>query len=136
MPRVSNASSSGVFISHRAQDTVLAERLATELQQAGFQVWLDEWEIGIGDLITQRMNAGLANARYVIVCYSDTGVLSPWMSQEWMTALARQLEGQDVKLLPARLSGGEPPAILVGVKYADLVADWDKGIADLIRAMR
>lgn len=126
----------GVFISHRGQDAALAERLATDLKQAGYQVWLDEWEIGIGDLITREMNAGLQDARYVIVCYSSAGVLSPWMSQEWLTALSRQLEGHDVKLLPALLSGGEPPAILAGVKYADLVADWNKGVADLIRAMR
>ena len=97
---------------------------------------MDEWEILIGDSVVERINAGLEKAKYVVVCYSEAGVLSKWMSREWMASLARQLEGHDIKLLPARLSGGTPPAILADIRYADLVADWDRGIKDLLRAMR
>ncbi len=125
-----------VFISHRRQDTALAERLAEEIRQAGFQVWFDEWNIRIGDSIVERINTGLENARYLILCYSDAGVLSPWMSREWMSALARQLNGYGISVLPARLSGGEPPAILADIKYADLVQDWSRGVTDLLYAMR
>ena len=125
-----------VFISHRKQDVALAEQLAEEIRQAGFQVWFDEWNIRIGDSIVERINTGLENARYLILCYSDAGVLSPWMSREWMSALARQLDGYGVRVLPARLSGGEPPAILADIKYADLVQDWGRGVADLLQAMR
>ena len=125
-----------VFISHRKQDTALAKQLAEEISKAGFQVWLDEWNIHIGDSIVERINAGLENARYLIVCYSEAGVLSPWMSREWMSALARQLQGYKIRVLPVRLSGGEPPAILADIKYADLVQDWTRSIAELLRAMR
>ncbi len=125
-----------VFISHRGQDAALANRLAQEIQQAGFRVWLDEWDIRVGDSIVERIDAGLDDARYVVVCYSDAGVLSPWMSREWMSALARLLEGHGVKVLPVRLSGGQPPAILADIRYADLVRDWQRGVADLLRAMR
>ena len=124
------------FISHRKQDAALAERLAEEIRQAGFQVWFDEWNIRIGDSIIERINAGLENARYLILCYSEAGVLSPWMSREWMSALARQLQGYNVRVLPVRLSGGEPPAILADIKYADLVQGWTRGVAELLRAMR
>lgn len=126
----------GVFISHRGEDANLAERLADDIRQAGFQVWLDEWEIDLGDSIVERINSGLENARYVVLCYSNAGVLSPWMGREWMSALARQLNGYGVKVLPVRLSGGEPPAILADIKYADLVKDWDRGVSELLRAMR
>src|SRR5437867_2261723 len=94
----------GVFISHRGADVELATRLAEEIRHAGYAVWLDEWEIGVGDSIVERINAGLENAKYVILCYSEAGVLSPWMSREWMSSLARQLAGYNVKMLPARLS--------------------------------
>jgi hypothetical protein len=50
--------------------------------------------------------------------------------------LARQLSGYGVKVLPVRLSGGMPPAILADIKYADLVKDWSRGITELLRAMR
>lgn len=125
-----------VFISHRKADDVEAERLSTELQNAGHQVWLDEWVINVGDSIVGRMNEGLEEAAYVVLCYSSSGVTSPWISQEWMASLARQLNGCNIKILPVRLTGGDPPAILAGTKYADLVADWAKGVRDLLRAIR
>lgn len=125
-----------VFISHRKSDDDPAEQLANEIRNAGHQVWLDEWNIGLGDSIIERINEGLQGATYVIVCYSSSGVTSPWMGREWMSALARQLNGHGVKLLPARLTGGDPPAILADIKYADLVKDWSKGVSELLQAMR
>jgi hypothetical protein len=53
-----------------------------------------------------------------------------------MSALARQLNGRGINLLPARLTGGEPPAILEDIRYADLATDWDSGVADLLAAIR
>ncbi len=126
-----------VFVSHRRSDTAEAERLATELRNAGHQVWFDEWNIGLGDSIVQRMNEGLTGATYVVLCYSGAGVDAPWIGREWMSALARQLEGRGVKILPVLLTGGgESPAILADLRYADLVKDWNKGVAELLRAVR
>lgn len=124
-----------VFISHRGEDIALAERLAMQVKQAGFEVWLDKWNISLGDSIIEKINAGLENARYLILCYSEAGVLSPWMSREWMAALSQQLNGYGAKVLPVRLSGGKPPAILADIKYADLVKDWNHGMVELLRAM-
>lgn len=125
-----------VFISHRKSDVQDAERLAQEIRSANYQVWLDEWNIDLGDSIVERINEGLEGATYVIVCYSSSGVMSPWMSREWMSTLARQLTGQSIRLLPVLLTGGEPPAILADLKYADLTRDWSQGISELLRAMR
>lgn len=124
-----------VFISHRGADAALAEQLASEIRAAGHQVWLDLWEIGIGDHIAERMNHGLEGTAYLVVCYSSSG-LAPWMNIEWMSALARQLNGEAVKVLPVSLSGKTPPAILAGTKYADLIGDWKKGVADLLKAIK
>jgi hypothetical protein len=125
-----------VFISHRLSDNAQAELLAIDIRNAGHKVWLDLWEIGIGDSITGRMNEGLEGSSYIVLCYSDAGILSPWISQEWLNALARQLNGEGVKILPVRLTGGKPPAILAGVKYADFVNDWAKALAELLRAIK
>ncbi len=125
-----------VFISHRGADAQEAEKLANELVSAGHDVWLDSWEIGIGDSIIERMNEGLQGATYLVLCYSSAGVTSPWMGREWMSALARQLSGEGVKILPVRLTGGDPPPILAEIKYADLAKDWSGGIVELLRAMR
>ncbi|UCG88410.1 MAG: toll/interleukin-1 receptor domain-containing protein [Gemmatimonadota bacterium] len=125
-----------VFISHRGSDTQQAEQLANEIRSVGHQVWLDVWNIDLGDSIVERINEGLEGATYVVVCYSSSGITSPWMSREWMSTLARQLSGHGVKILPVLLTGGDPPAILADLKYADLVSDWSQGVSELLRAMR
>jgi hypothetical protein len=124
-----------VFVSHRSSDETQAERLAETLRSAGHTVWLDTWEIGLGDSITEKMNQGLEGATFLVLCCSSAGVTSPWMSREWLSAIARQLNDKSIRILPVILSGGTPPAILADVKYADLVKDWDSGIAALLKAL-
>ncbi len=126
---------SNVFISHRGADTALAEKLSSEIRAAGHTVWLDAWEISIGDQIVERMNEGLTGSTYLILCYSASG-LAPWLNIEWASTLARQLNGEGVKILPVRLSGSESPAILAGTKYADLMNNWSQGVADLLQAIK
>lgn len=124
-----------VFVSHRGSDSREAEQLAQEIRAAGHQVWLDEWEVDVGDSIIEKMNEGLEGMIYLVLCYSSAGVTSPWMSREWMSTLARQLNGHGVKILPIRLTGGDPPAILADIKYADLVRDWSSGVTALLKAI-
>ncbi|PYQ25424.1 MAG: toll/interleukin-1 receptor domain-containing protein [Acidobacteria bacterium] len=124
-----------VFISHRSTDADLAEKLAADLKRAGHLVWLDTWEVTVGDDLVERINEGLERSTYLVTCYSSAG-MAPWMNKEWMSTLARQMNGAGVKILPARLSGKEAPAILSGTKYADLITDWDQGVADLLKAIK
>ena len=113
-------SMANVFVSHRSSDVATAVKLAEEIRNAGHNVWLDEWEINLGDSIIDRMNQGLTGATFLVICCSSAGVVVPWMGREWMSALARQLNGKNIRLLPVLLEGGAPPAILEDIKYADL----------------
>lgn len=125
-----------LFISHRGMDATQAEFLADELRARGHHVWLDVWEIQVGDSIVAKIDEGLTGASYLVLCYSEDGVLAPWISREWMSALARQMDGHGIRLLPVRLTGGRPPAILADIRYADLVSDLAKGVAELTKALR
>jgi len=58
------------------------------------------------------------------------------MNREWMSALANQLEGQGVRLIPVRLTGGELPGILRDLRFADLTRDWDAGVQELLKAIK
>ncbi|KOG43689.1 toll/interleukin-1 receptor domain-containing protein [Streptomyces resistomycificus] len=124
-----------VFISHRKVDVATAQRLADDVSRAGHDVWFDEWEIGIGDSIVDRINAGLEGTSYLVLCYSAADVMSPWVTREWMSTLHRQLDGCAVRVLPVKF-GGSAPAILADLKYADLSQDWDLGVAQLLKAIR
>lgn len=124
-----------VFISHRKVDVPDAKRLAEAVSAAGHVVWFDEWEIGIGDSVVERIDTGLEGTSYLVLCYSAAGVMSPWVTREWMSTLHRQLEGCDVRILPVKFSGSAP-AILADIRYADLSQDWDQGFEQLLKAIR
>ena len=125
-----------VFISHRTADMSEAMRLAGAIRDAGHDVWLDSWELAPGDSVIEGIQTGLRGADYVVLCMSSLGIMSNWISREWMSTLARQLNSESVRLLPVRLTGGRLPEILIDIKYADLVADWSNGLRDLLRAIR
>lgn len=124
-----------VFISHRKIDVSAAEQLSRDISTAGHDVWFDEWEIGIGDSIVERIDSGLDGTSYLVLCYSAAGVMSPWITREWMSALHRQMDGHGVRILPVRF-GGSAPAILADLRYADLSTDWKLGLAQLLKAIR
>ncbi|GAA2659881.1 toll/interleukin-1 receptor domain-containing protein [Paractinoplanes durhamensis] len=124
-----------VFVSYRTPDVTTAMKLAEALRAAGHEVWLDRWEITIGDSIVERINQGLTGLSYLVLCWSASGE-STWQRREWQPTLARQLEGEPVKILPVRLSGGTGPAIIRDLRYADLEHDWDAGVRELLAAIR
>jgi hypothetical protein len=124
-----------VFISHRSADLDLAKKLAAELALCGNDVWLDDEQILPGDSIVGKVQAGLIKPGYFILCLSEHGP-SYWTDREWMSALARQLSGADVTLMPVFLTGGKIPGILADIKTVDLTKDWDDGVALLCRAIR
>jgi hypothetical protein len=124
-----------VFISHRGADSSSAARLKSDLEILGHSVWLDKDEIRAGDSIIQKMNDGLTEATHVVVMYSDNTSPGLWMDREWMSALARVLNGFGVKLIPVRIGLSTGPSILADVKYADLYTDWASGMRNLESAL-
>ncbi len=125
-----------VFVSHRRSDASEAEALANDIRSAGHQVWLDDWEISIGDSIVAKMNEGLGDSAYLVLCYSKAGSEAPWIGREWQSALARQMNGLSVKILPVILTGGSPPAILADIQYVDLTKDRSAAVKSLLKAIR
>lgn len=131
-----NVQQAKIFISHSGADAQEVEKLANTLVSVGYKVWLDPWEIGTGHSFVERIDEGLEGATFLILGYSGGGVIAAWMSREWMATYANQLKGRGVKILPVRLTGGDPPAALGDIKYVDLANDWSKGIDELLRALR
>lgn len=43
-----------VFISHSSTDSIIARSFATDLMDAGYSVFLDDWSIDVGDRIYEK----------------------------------------------------------------------------------
>ena len=123
------------FISHRTCDAELAKKLAADLEARGHEARLDVLELEVGDSIIGWMGEAIGVADAVVLCYSAAGVQAPWMSREWLSALARQLNGEGIRVLPVRFPGSEPPPLLADLRYADAAEDWGRAVAELHRAL-
>ena len=124
-----------VFVSYCDADLAAALRLSEDLRARSHDVWLDEWNIAVGDSIVERVESGLVQSSYLVICMSSAGTTSPGMRREWMSFLYRQLLGNPIRVLPVLLPGGSPPAILADIRYADLSADWSSGVEMLSAAL-
>jgi hypothetical protein len=71
-----------VFISHSSKDKPAVEALATALHARGIEPWFDKWEIGPGDDIVARINAGLEAAEAGIIVFSQHAKERPWVEAE------------------------------------------------------
>ncbi len=56
-----------VFLSHTNADKSFVRRLASDLTDRGVKVWLDEWELSVGDSLSERIQAGILVAGFLAV---------------------------------------------------------------------
>ena len=123
------------FISHSRHDSEVAIRLANELEQADFSVWLDKREVLVGHNIVERVDLGIAESRFMIVLHSTSSIESEWVKREWTAAYITEIESKDVVILPVLLEPCEIPPVLRTKRYADLTV-WNAGIGDIVNAMQ
>lgn len=101
-PEPSHSNNVTLFLSYAHDDEARARRLATVLQQAGYDVWWDDMIEG-GTAYAKSINAALEAADVVIVLWSATSVDSDWVRDE--AALGRDRQ----RLVPLSLDGTRPP---------------------------
>lgn len=128
---------SRVFISYPSEYAEQAGRLVVGLRAYGHDVWWDVEKINIGDSVVAALDTALAESSYLVLCIGQSDRSTPWRDVEWMSTLARQVSGAQIKILPALITRRpRTPAILSDLAYADLAADWDEGVRRLDKAMR
>jgi hypothetical protein len=89
-----------VFISHAREDKeAVARPLATQLAARGVKVWLDAYELMIGDSLRKKIDDGLAQSRWGVVILSPSFFRKPWAHAELDALVSRELDGERT-LLP------------------------------------
>lgn len=72
-----------VFLSHASEDKQpVAIPLAEALRRVGVRVWLDKFQIDLGDSVRQKIDRGLANSRCGVVVLSQAFFTKHWTGQE------------------------------------------------------
>lgn len=111
-----------VFISHASEDKDEVVRpLAEKLQEAGFLVWYDEFQLKVGDSLRRSIDKGLANSRFGIVVLSSHFFAKNWPQYELDGLVAREMTGGKV-ILPLWHKVSKQEVISYSPSLADKVA--------------
>lgn len=125
-----------IFISYSHQDRVFVDELAANLVKRGrAHVWVDRWELRVGDSLLQRIQEAMQSAGALIVVLSKASVASEWCRKELSAGLIRELEERRVLVLPVLLEDCDIPLFLRDKLYADFRKSFDDGLRATLEAV-
>ncbi|TAY75149.1 toll/interleukin-1 receptor domain-containing protein [Rhizobium ruizarguesonis] len=114
-----------IFISYSQQDRKFVDTLARNLVAAKHHVWMDRWELSLGDSLTAKIEGALTNADAILVILSKNSVESEWCKRELSAGLMRELEERKVVVMPCIIDDCKIPLFLRDKLYADFRRDPD-----------
>jgi DNA-binding cell septation regulator SpoVG len=89
-----------VFISHASEDKIeIARPLANFLRRRRLKVWLDDFELTVGDSLSRSIDQGLAFSRFGVVILSPNFFNKKWPRRELESLVARE-DGKEKVILP------------------------------------
>jgi len=129
-----------VFLSHHHSDGEWTRKLGADLERDGFIVFLDKWDIAIGDGLVDRLDQGLAQASAGLIIYGQHTEQSRWVAREY-AALAEYAVERNVRLAAVLVADVDLPPILntwVAADFRNCRSDEDyrERLDHLERALR
>lgn len=124
-----------IFISYSRTDRDFVDTLARGLVHNKINVWLDRWELHVGDSLITRIQQAITDASALLVVLSRASVNSEWCKKELNSGLIRELEERRVVVLPVLAEDCEIPMFLRDKVYADCRADFAEGFNTILESV-
>jgi tetratricopeptide (TPR) repeat protein/predicted nucleic acid-binding protein len=128
-----------VFISYGHEDAAWVRTLAENLERAGVRTFFDEWEIGPGDVLVHRLEAGLRTSRNGILVISPASVGRPWVQQEYAVMVDQAVAGTQ-RLIPVLLGEVELPPFAATRGWVDFRGadgpEYQRRFGELVAALK
>ncbi len=123
-----------IVISYAHEDSGFVDNLAANLFKNRVPVWVDRWELKVGDSILRRIESAIQDADALLVVLSKASVESEWCKKELTAGLVRELEAKSVFVLPIVVDDCDIPLFLKDKLYTDFRKDKDKALKDVLEA--
>jgi hypothetical protein len=113
----------GIFLCHSSEDKGFVRKLRRSLEQNGVdKVWVDEGELLIGDSLLKKIDQGITLTKYFGVVLSPRSVRSNWVRRELEIAMNREIESDQVVVLPLLYEPCDIPSFLRTKLYGDFTS--------------
>jgi TIR domain len=124
-----------VFISYSHSDEFIVNKLAAHLVKHNANVWVDTWELNVGDSILNRVQDAIQESSALLVILSKKSIESEWCKKELSAGLVRELDEKRIIVLPVLVEDCEIPMFLREKMYADLRTDFEAGLHKVLDAI-
>lgn len=121
-----------IFISHSSVDKTSAFHLSKILNYCAIDVWLDDWELEVGQSLTDEIAKAMDDARYIAILITENYNKSVWTKTEYKKALSREQKEERTVMLPLIVGEAEIPDFLEDKVYIDLRDHFFAGIVKLV----
>jgi hypothetical protein len=109
------------FISYNHRDRQWAEWISWMLEEAHYNVIVQEWDFRPGNNFVIAMQDAAAKAKRTIAVFSPNYFGSEFVKPEWAAAFAGDPAGAKAQLVPIRVAQCDIPGMLGQITYIDLI---------------
>ena len=120
-----------VFLCHSHRDKRFVRRLSEDLEALGVSVWMDEWQLEVGDSLHRCIGEGLEKSDFVGIVLSPDSLSSAWCRDELDQALIREKRDGSKIVLPLLYRRVGLPPFLEGRLYLDFSSSYLTALARL-----
>ena len=120
-----------LFLSHSSRDKDFVRKLAEDLAFCEVDVWLDEWELQLGDSLYDVISQALTKSQFIAVVLGDDYLNSKWAGDEMKQALARERREDRTVVLPLLVGSVQLPAFLEDKLHLDFRSNHYSAVARL-----
>ena len=124
-----------IFISYNRKNAEFVDQLAANLVARKHHIWMDRWELNIGDSLIDKIQGALTESSAILIVLSKDSVASEWCRKELNSGLTRELSEKKVLLLPCVIDDCSIPLFLQDKLYADFRSKPDEAIKQVSDAL-
>lgn len=124
-----------IFISYSQKDKRFADQLAVNLVKKKHHIWMDRWELSVGDSLIEKIQSALTDSSAILVVLSKNSVDSAWCKKELNSGLVRELAERQTLVLPCLIDDCDIPLFLRDKLYADFRSNPDEALRQIDNAL-
>lgn len=125
-----------LFLSHASEDKAFVRQLHDRLVAEGYNVWLDEKEMTLGDSLLVKINGGLATCDYGVVVLSSTYFGKKWTTAELGGLMALESKTKKMILPVWKDISAEEVTKLIPTMADRLAINASQGLDAVVQAIK